>query len=151
MAEEIKLQIISLERKIFDGQVESVILPTPQGDAGILSHHEPLITALEGGQLRYVQKSESRLVAVSGGFAEIANNQLIVLADAAEHAEDIDISRAEEAKKRAEQTMKERGRETLEFKEAAAAFRRSVTRLRIADQIKKRRSSQRVHLNHDQG
>jgi len=134
----IKLEIVSLEKKIFEGMINSVILPTPLGETGILPLHIPLVTSLVPGELRINHQDRTDYLAVSGGFAEVHPDRVLVLVDAAEHAEEIDLQTAEEARKKAVETMKKAGIQKEAFEEAAAELRRSLVRLKVARKKRKR-------------
>ena len=105
----LNLQIVTIEKKIYDEKVDSVVLPTPLGEAGVLPGHVPIVTSLSEGEIRIEKDKNIEYLSCTGGFAQIHPNKVIVLADAAEHADEIDIKRAEEAKKRAQETMKKAG------------------------------------------
>lgn len=131
------LEIISLEKQVFNDEVDSVVLPTEEGEIGILPKHIHLVTSLASGEIRIKQGNEETVLACSGGFAQINPDKTIVLADAAEHAEEIDEQRAEEAMKKAQETMAKKDLKKEEYQEAAAEVRRSLARLKV---VKKRRS-----------
>ena len=96
------LEIVTIERKVFDDHVDMVIAPGNEGVMGILPRHTPLITGLSYGELQIKrQGEEDEFFAIGGGFMEVQPDHVIVLADAAEYAEEIDVARAEEARHRA--------------------------------------------------
>ncbi len=134
----IKLDIVTAEKSVFSEEVDEVIAPGVQGQLGILPHHAPLMTMLEPGELVVKKGSDEFYLAVSGGFLEVRPDRVIVLADTAERAEDIDISRAEEARKRAEKRLEERYAPGVDAARAEAALRRSLVRLKIAERRRKR-------------
>jgi F-type H+-transporting ATPase subunit epsilon len=135
----IKLEIVSAERVVYTEDVEAVIAPGIEGQLGILPHHAPLMTILQAGELRVRRGAEEDIMAISGGFLEVRPDRVIVLADSAERAEEIDVSRAEAAKQRAEQRLKERGvTPGLDEARVEAALRRAVARLSVAEKIKRR-------------
>lgn len=136
----IKLDIVTAERSVFSEDVDEVIAPGVQGQLGILPHHAPLMTMLEPGELIVKKGSDEFYLAVSGGFLEVRPDRVIVLADTAERAEEIDISRAEEARKRAEKRLEERHVPGVDVARAEAALRRSLVRLKIAERRRKRTS-----------
>ena len=135
----LKLDIVTAERVVYSGEVEEVVAPGIEGQLGILPHHAPLMTTLQAGELR-VKKSggEEDSLAISGGFLEVRPDRVIVLADAAERAEEIDVARAEAAKKRAEETLARKGAGLDEAK-AEAALQRALARLVVAEKVKTRR------------
>lgn len=132
----INLQIVTIEKKIFDEKVDSISLPTPMGEIGILPNHVPLVTSLTEGEIKIEKGKEISNLTCTGGFAQIQPNKVIVLTDAAEHAEDIDVKRAEAAKKKAEETMKKAGIKKPEYGVAAAALRRSLIRIQVARKVR---------------
>jgi F-type H+-transporting ATPase subunit epsilon len=134
----IKLDVVTAERVVFSDEVEVVVAPGIEGQLGILPHHAPLMTMLQPGELRIKKGGEEYSLAIYGGFLEVRPDRVIVLADAAERAEEIDISRAEEAKRLAQQRFKERvpGVDTAQ---AEAALRRALVRLEVAEKRRKRK------------
>jgi F-type H+-transporting ATPase subunit epsilon len=135
----IRLDIVTAEHSVYSDDVDIVIAPGVEGQLGILPHHTPLMTMLQPGELIARKGSEEYSLAVSGGFLEVRPDRIIVLADSAERAEEIDIARAEEAKKRAEQRLAERYTPEVDAARAEAALRRSLIRLKIAAKRRKRR------------
>lgn len=136
----IKLEIITAERQVIADDVNAVIAPGIEGELGILPHHAPLMTMLKPGELIIRKDSEETYMSVSGGFLEIRPDKIIILADACERAEEIDIERAEEAKRRAEEVLKSRPPE-VDFAQTQAALLRSLIRLKVAER-RRRRSTQ---------
>jgi F-type H+-transporting ATPase subunit epsilon len=134
-----RLEIVTAERIIFSDDVSAVIAWGVEGQLGILPHHAPLMTMLQPGDLMIRKDKEEEYLAISGGFLEVRPDKVIVLADACERADEIDITRAEEAKRRAQETMKAAPL-TLDAAAAEAALRRSLARLKAAE--RKRRKPQ---------
>ncbi len=135
----IRLDIVTAERAVYSEDVEMVIAPGVEGQLGILPHHAPLMTMLEPGELIARKGAEEFSLAVSGGFLEVRPDRVIVLADSAERAEEIDIARAEEAKRRAEQQLEERYVPGVDAARVEASLRRSLIRLKVAARRRKRR------------
>ena len=135
----LKLDIVTAERVVYSEDVDAVIAPGIEGQLGILPHHAPLMTTLQAGELVVRKGGEEDSLAISGGFLEVRPDRVIVLADSAERAEEIDISRAEVARKRAEQRLVDRGAPGLDEARCEAALRRAVARLTVAEKIKRRR------------
>jgi F-type H+-transporting ATPase subunit epsilon len=135
----IRLDIVTAERAVYSEDVEMVIAPGVEGQLGILPHHAPLMTMLEPGELIVRKGAEEFSLAVSGGFLEVRPDRVIVLADSAERAEEIDIARAEEAKRRAEQRLVERYVPDVDAARVEASLRRSLIRLKVAARRRKRR------------
>ena len=135
----IRLDIVTAERSVYSDDVDMVIAPGVEGQLGILPHHAPLMTMLEPGELIARKGDDEFSLAVSGGFLEVRPDRVIVLADSAERAEEIDIARAEEAKRRAEQRLAERYAPGVDAAVVEAALRRSLIRLKVAARRRKRR------------
>jgi len=135
----IRLDVVTAERAVYSDDVDIVIAPGAEGQLGILPHHTPLMTLLQPGELVARKGAEEFSLAVSGGFLEVRPDRVIVLADSAERAEEIDIARAEEAKQRAEQRLEERYVPTVDAARAEAALRRSLIRLKVATRRRKKR------------
>lgn len=134
------LEILTIERKLFDDHVSMVIAPGSEGVLGVLPSHTPLLTALTFGELQIKREGqEDEFFAIGGGFMEVQPDHVIVLADSAEYAEEIDLARAEAARHRAEEMLVQaRGREELDFARAEAALRRSIVRIKIAQRRRRR-------------
>ena len=135
----IRLDIVTAEQSVYSEDVDMVIAPGVQGQLGILPHHAPLMTMLEPGELIVKRGSEEFYMAVSGGFLEVRPDRVIVLADSAERVEEIDIARAEEAKRRAQKRLEEKYVPGVDAARVEAALRRSLIRLKIAERRRKRR------------
>ena len=125
------MSIVTPERELFTGEVDFVLAPGLDGEIGILPHHAPLITALKEGALVARQGEEELTFAVHGGFMQVLPDRVIVLADVAEWAEEIDVERAEAARRRAEELLKKEPPPEIRA-EAVAALRRSLVRLKVA-------------------
>ena len=140
----LRLEIITAERIVLtEEMVESVRVPGADGVVGILPRHAPLMTTLAPGELIMRKGEEEESFFVTGGFLEVRDNHVAVLADASERAEEIDIARAEEARHRAEEALSEK-RDGAELAAAEAAMRRALIRLRLAQQARRRRGSRRA-------
>jgi len=136
----IRVEIVSQDRPVFEGDVDIVVAPGEDGEMGILPHHAPLLTTLKPGVLKVRTGGREELFAISGGVMEVQPTLVTVLADAAERAEEIDISRAEEARQRAEASLQAGvPRNSEAYLSAEAALRRSNLRLQVA---RRRRSMQ---------
>jgi F-type H+-transporting ATPase subunit epsilon len=135
----IKLDIVTAERVVFSEDVDVVVAPGVEGELGILPHHAPLMTTLQGGELRVKKGGEEFFLCLSGGFLEVRPDRVIVLADTAERCEEIDVARAEEAKRRAEERLLERKTPEVDVARAEAALLRSLVRLKVAEKRRKRR------------
>jgi F-type H+-transporting ATPase subunit epsilon len=132
-----KLEIVTAEKMIFSDDVSAVIAWGVQGQLAILPHHAPLMTMLQPGDLMIRKDKEEEYVVISGGFLEVRPDKVIILADACERIDEIDIARAEEAKKRAQETMKAAPL-TAEAASAEASLRRSLARLKVAEKRRRK-------------
>jgi len=101
----LKLEIVTPERRVIETETESVTVPTASGEAGILTNHAPLISALKPGILAYSGKGGTEKLAISSGFVEVSSNQVSVLTDVAETAEDIDAASAKTDREEAEKEL----------------------------------------------
>lgn len=134
----LKLEIVTAESPVYSGEVDAIIAPGIMGQFTVLPHHAALMTILEPGELCLRAGGQETFMAISGGYLEVIDEKVIVLADAAERADDIDDARAEAAMKRAQDQMK-RPLSPAESAAAEAALRRSLARLRVSERRKKRR------------
>ncbi len=129
----IRVEIVSQDRPVFEGNVDIVVAPGDDGEMGILPHHAPLLTTLKPGVLRVRTAGREEIFAISGGVMEVQPTIVTVLADAAERADEIDIARAEEARQRAEASLASGvPRNSEAYLAAEAALRRSNLRLQVA-------------------
>jgi F-type H+-transporting ATPase subunit epsilon len=131
----LELEILTMEGKVYQGRVDMVIAPGSEGLLGILPRHTPLLTQLTYGELQIKKDGEAdQFFAIGGGFMEVQPDHVIVLADSAEHAEEIDVARAEAARRRAEELLaKAKTSEEIDFARAQTALQRSLLRLKISD------------------
>ena len=134
----LNFEIITAEKIVYSDEVDVVIAPGSEGQLGILPQHAALMTMLQPGELVVRKGGEEDAMFVSGGFMEVCNNKVIVLADTAERAEDIDTERAEQAKARAENRVVTSATDA-DLSRARAAMLRSLMRLKVAEKSKKRR------------
>ena len=129
----LRLDIVTAERTVYSEEVDVVVAPGFEGELGILPRHAPLMTTLQPGELRVRRDGEETHMAISGGFMEVVGNHIIILADTAEQAEEIDAARAEAARQRAIALLsRPREAAAAELSSAAAALRRSQVRLKVA-------------------
>ena len=133
----IKLDIVTAECLTFSEEVDVVVAPGIEGQLGILPHHAPLMTTLQAGELRVRKGGEELSLAISGGFLEVRPDRVIVLADTAERCEEIDLARAEEAKRRAQEYLSHPTTE-VDVAQAEAALRRSLARLKVGEKRRRR-------------
>ena len=134
------LQVIALDRVTYEDDVDLVVLPGIDGQLGILPRHAPIVTALQAGEIVARKSGEEASIAVSGGFAQVSPESVVVLADAAEHAEEIDIERAQSARDRAQQRVAEGPPiADVDVARAESALARSLIRLKVAEKSGRRR------------
>lgn len=141
----IRCEIVSQDRAVFQGDVDIVVVPGTDGEMGILPHHVPLLSTLGLGVIKVRQGAEEQYFTVTGGLVEVQPDIVTILADAAEDVGEIDIVRAEEAKRRAEERLAQGpGKDAEAHLAAEAALRRSALRLDVARKLGRttRRSSQ---------
>ena len=134
----IRLDVVTAEGIVYSDDVDVVVAPAVEGQLGILPHHAPLMTTLEPGELRARKGGEEVCLAIAGGFLEVRPDRVIVLADAAERSEEIDIARAEEAKRRAQERLRH-PTPGVDLAQTEAALRRSLARLQVVERRRKRR------------
>ncbi|MBI2351074.1 MAG: F0F1 ATP synthase subunit epsilon [Deltaproteobacteria bacterium] len=132
MAEKIRLKLVTPSRLLLDEEVDEVTAPGALGEFGVLPKHISFLTLLEVGEMSYKQGGERHHLALSGGYAEVLDEVMTVLANAGEYADEIDIERARAARERAEKRMAELSQEDKEFAAAEAALRRALVRLQVA-------------------
>lgn len=140
------LKLITPERTILDQEVVSLTCQTESGEITILPNHAPLVATLTSGELVAksvtAKGSETHFIHVAGGFIEIRpNNEVVILADGAEHYFEIDVARAEEAKKQAEEIMKNQSMANEEYVMAAWILRKNLSRINIARKHSHRRKA----------
>ncbi len=139
MVNTIKFKIVTPEKVIYEDEIIQVTIPTVDGEITVLANHIALISVLKGGEMKIKDKNGEHLMAIAGGFLEInGNNQIVILADHAERAVDIDLERAEQARVRALEQMEEaKDEENVDFAKLQAVIDREMNRIRIG---KKNRS-----------
>lgn len=134
----LKVEIVTAERLVFSEEgVDEIVAPGTEGEFTILPMHAPFLTMIKPGLLRLIKSGEEIEMAISGGFLEVREDRVTVLADAAERAEEIDVVRAEEARRAAERLLEERAGEE-ELARAAAALQRALLRLKVAERRRRR-------------
>lgn len=128
------LEILSPERQFFAGNVETMIFPAIDGLHGVLPNHEPMITALSAGELKFKVDDQWQYAAVSNGFVEIMPSYVVLLADSIERPEEIDIKRAEIAKEREEERLRQQ-KSKIEYYQTQAALSRAAARLKVSKHL----------------
>src|SRR5579859_820469 len=138
------VEIVTAERQLYSGEADMVIAPGSEGELGILPRHAALLTALKVGQMLIRLGGAEDPFFVSGGFLEVSNNSVIVLAETAEHAEEIDQARAEAARRRAQELLQQ-AQSDVERADLLGALERAVARIHVAE-ISRRRRGRRIQM-----
>lgn len=135
----IKFKIVTPEKVIYENDIHQISIPTTTGEITILPNHIPLVSVIQAGELKLKDKDGEHNMAISGGFLEVRkNNEIVILADHAERAEEIDITKAEEARKRAEEQMKNiKNVQDVDYAKLQAVMDRELNKLRIAKKYRK--------------
>ncbi len=131
MADTFEFEIVTPDKMVLKDVAEQMQIPGKNGYLGILPGHAPLITELSIGEISYTLRGETKYIALAWGFAEVLPDKVTILAEAAERPEEIDVARAQEAKKRAEQRLQANGPE-LDYQRALNAVKRAEVRLQVA-------------------
>jgi F-type H+-transporting ATPase subunit epsilon len=134
----INLDIVTPEKLVFSGNVDYVSVPGVDGELGILPHHSPLITMLQPGELRIRKENEEVSLAVGGGYLEVKPDRIIILADIAERDDLIDVQKAEEAKRRAEEALASGQVSAVDRSAVEASLRIELARLKLIEKRKKK-------------
>jgi F-type H+-transporting ATPase subunit epsilon len=135
----LKVEIVTAERLVYSEEgVDRLIVPGVEGELGVLTLHAPLLTMIQPGVMRIVKEGDEVEMAITGGFIEVRDNRVTILADSAERAEEIDEARAEEARGRAQRLLEERKAE-VDLASAEASLRRALIRLKTAERRRRRR------------
>jgi len=137
MSTNFHVDIVSAEREIFSGEAELVFAPAEMGELGITPRHAPLLTRLKPGTVRVQAGGEESVFYVSGGILEIQPHMVTVLSDTAQRAKDIDEAAAQEAKRRAEETLAKQS-DDIDVARAQAELLEAVARLRAIEQVRKK-------------
>ncbi len=133
MEKSLKLEIVTPDKLVLNEEVDYVGAPGYEGEFGVLPNHIAFLSALQIGNLYYKKGGRAHYVFLSGGFADVSNNKVTVLAESAEKAEEIDVERARKAKERAEARLAQQ-KEKLDYARAQAALHRALARLKVTEQ-----------------
>lgn len=140
MAEKIiNMEVVTPEQHVCSIETEAVVVPAFEGYLGVLPNHAPLITQLCIGVVTYKVNGKEKRIAITGGFMEVADNKMVILADTAELAEDIDVDRAGAARERAERRLQEMT-DDLDYLRARVALERAANRLKAAGREKENKN-----------
>ncbi len=128
----LNVEIVTAEQVVYSEEgVERLIAPGTEGELTVLPQHAAFITTLNPGELRIVKGGEEEAMAITGGFLEVRNDRIVILADAAERVEEIDIARAEEARRKAEEAIRDQS-SAGDLAQTQASLQRALMRLRVA-------------------
>jgi F-type H+-transporting ATPase subunit epsilon len=133
------LEVITPERKVYEDDVDMVVAPASEGYVGILPHHVPLFTTLGPGEFKVKKGGVEEVLAVFGGFMDVRSDRVVVLTDAAEHAEEIDATRAQQARESAQQVLAAGPASAADEQRARAELQRALVRLRVSESRRRRR------------
>jgi len=136
----IKFKIVTPEKVVLEKEISQATIPTVDGEITILPNHRSYIAGLKAGEIiaKCIEnKDKDCAMAVSGGFIEFANNKLVVLADTAERAEELDLERAEEAKKKAEALKNQKFTDENQYAMVAAQLEKEMARIKVARKWRK--------------
>jgi len=135
----IKFKIVTLERVVYEDEVERLTVPTEMGEITVLARHVPLVSILKPGELKIKKDGYTISLAISTGFLEIRkNSEVYILADSAERVEEIDVESSKAARARAEELLKQKqNRSDVDFVKLQAIINREVVRLKIMDKYRK--------------
>ncbi|MDB5114138.1 MAG: F-type H+-transporting ATPase subunit epsilon [Chloroflexi bacterium] len=128
----LQVELVTAEGRLLSREADFVVAPGVEGELGVLPRHIPLLTPLRPGEVMVRNDGDEEFLFVAGGFLEVLPDRVVILADAAERAEDIDEARAEEARRRAQQLLEEQP-EGIDTGATALALERAVMRLRVAE------------------
>ena len=132
------VDIVTAERLVLSEEgVDEVVAPGIEGELTVLPMHAPLLTMIKPGVMRIKRGNDETEMAITGGFLEVRNDRVTILADAAERAEEIDVARAEEARKRAERDLEQRETD-VDLARVAAELQRALVRLKVAERRRRR-------------
>lgn len=132
MSSKIRLELVTPERPLVSEEVDEIIAPGYEGEFGVLPEHTQYLAILAVGVLRYRRGGEVRKVSVGGGFAEVTPDRVVILADVAEKAEEIDVARARTAHGRAEEALRDLPMDDASFPRMQAALQRAIARIEAA-------------------
>lgn len=138
MAEQLKLELVTPQRKVVSEEVDEITATGTLGEFGVLPGHAPFLTSLKIGELSYKKGGAVYHLAVNAGYFEVVNDLVTVLVDSSERAEEIDLERAKRAQTRAEEALKGLSEEEKEYKEMELALQRALIRMQVAAKAARR-------------
>lgn len=134
MAQELILEIVTPEKRVFEGPVDEVTVPGTEGQFGVLKGHTAFLSSVGIGELSVTREGKKTFYAVSAGYAEVASGRVTLLLETAERSDMIDKERAQKAKERAENRIKKTAQEeAIDYERARAALLRALSRIKVAD------------------
>jgi F-type H+-transporting ATPase subunit epsilon len=129
----LQLEIVTPERLAYSDQVDAVVLPGSEGELGVLPHHTPLVSMLGIGELRIRKGGSEESFAIVGGFLQVRPDKVVVMAETADMASEIDLERAQEARREAERALETGFHEGADLSAARAALQQALLRIRVAE------------------
>jgi F-type H+-transporting ATPase subunit epsilon len=139
----LQLDIVTPERLVYSDEVDSVVCPGAVGELGVLPHHAPLLSTLGFGELRIRKGTEEEYFAIAGGFLQVRPDRVVVLAETADLASEIDLERAEGARQKAQQTLDAAGViEPVDLARARASLQKALLRIRVAERRRRKEPRQ---------
>ena len=129
----ILLEIVTPERLAYSGEVDAVVLPGSEGELGVLPHHAPLVSTLGVGELRYRKGGEEESFAIVGGFLQVRPDRVVVMAETADMASEIDLEKAQQAKRDAEKAIEGGAHDGADLAVARTELQQALLRIRVAE------------------
>jgi F-type H+-transporting ATPase subunit epsilon len=129
----ILLEIVTPERLAYSDEVDAVVLPGAEGEMGVLPHHAPLVSTLGVGELRIRKGGVEESFAIVGGFVQVRPDRVVVMAETADMASEIDLEKAQEARREAERALESGYHEAADLSAARAALQQALLRIRVAE------------------
>ena len=129
----LRLEIVTPEKLAYEDEVDSVVLPGSEGELGVLPHHAPLVSTLGAGELRLRKGGQEESFAIVGGFLQVLPDQVVVMAETADMASEIDLEKAQEARRKAEQALEGGFVEGADLAAARASLQAALIRIRVAE------------------
>jgi F-type H+-transporting ATPase subunit epsilon len=129
----LQLEIVTPERQVYSDTVDSVQLPGSEGELGVLPHHAPLVSTLGVGELRFRKDGTEESFAIVGGFLQVRPDRVVVLAETADLASDIDLEKAQEARREAVRALESGFHEGADLSAARAQLQQALLRIRVAE------------------
>jgi F-type H+-transporting ATPase subunit epsilon len=140
----LRLEIVTPERRAYADDVDSVVCPGIDGELGILPHHAPLLSTLGYGELRIRKGGQEEFFAIAGGFLQVRPDKVVVMAETADMASEIDLEAAEHARREAERVIAEGFAEPADLARARASMERALLRIRVAERRRREGPRQRL-------